>query len=73
MFEQRVPREAWACVVVRGVQLVMLVACLSKVVKHVSEENGVCCQIDVVVIPKIFAFESFPDLFRAGVVFVRDA
>ena len=73
MFEQRVPREAGACVVVRGVRLVMLEACLSKVLKHVREEDGVCCQIDVVVIPEIFAFESSPDLFRVDVVLIRDA
>ena len=52
----------------RRVQPIFLLANLSKILKHIHQQQHVCGHIQVMIICKILATKCHPDLFRVRIL-----
>ena len=57
------PAEAWARVIVRWIETILLQTGILEGLEYVSQEEHVSTKVEVMVIPNIFAPKGFPDLF----------
>ena len=72
LFQQHVPTQAWACVVVRWVKTILFHAVSLEVFKHVCQQDHICLEIEVVVIAKGVTSKPCPHVLRVFVLFVCD-
>lgn len=70
--KQCAPSETGAGVLVGRIQIILLHVCLPEGVKDICQEEHICAEVEVMIVPQIGTLKGLPDLLCIGVVITRN-